>query len=452
VRRPKIAPRRTTSVAQLLAALVLLAVKWGPATAAVWHVEWSPFQQVGEIEAAVREAGDGDTILVGPGTYYEHIPIGGKALAILSTAGPLATTLDGSKAIPGHKGSILYSDSTSAPSLLIDGFTFTRGSGARYRPVGLVGGAVAFWATPRMGTVTIANCTFQDNTMTWDGSFAPSGGAVFLEGIATALLSNCSFLRNITASGSGDHIAVDATNLTLQSCTIALGPVAGSIGTGVYTGSSGDIAIMDCLFSSEAGSSDPLAQCLHTLSDKVAIQGTRFLDNGGCLARRVTIDAISEEPHTVVVNGNVFGGRDTCPAGEGVLIVAMRGNVEVTGNTFVGMSVGCGPLEASPILWQNNIMFRSPTVLTAASGRVACNDAWPESIRVRCCNVEMSDNVSGDPLFCDEGAMNWEIAKESVCAEENSPSGCGRIGALIVSCQRTPVKATSWGGVRALFH
>jgi len=47
------------------------------------------------IQAAVDASGDGDTILVGPGIYYENIQIN-KELTFWSTHGSDSTTIDGS--------------------------------------------------------------------------------------------------------------------------------------------------------------------------------------------------------------------------------------------------------------------------------------------------------------------------------------------------------------------
>lgn len=424
----------------------------GAGSATVWHVRSGAEHPTGLVEEAVANAGDGDTILVDPGIYAEHIPIGSKTISIMSVGGHAVTTLDGTQAVPGREGSIFYSDGTGPPSILLDGFTLTGGFGALYPPVGLVGGAVAFWARPRAGNVTIRNCTFRGNSLSWDGQHHPWGGAVFLEGIDSASLLGCAFEGNLAAPGLGDHVDLEDTNCLMGSCTFNIAPPAGSMGAGIYAVGSGRLEMSACQITSNDVAADLLARSLHTLCDYVDIHDSRFLDYSGCLARRISIDSNTDDSHTISIVGNVFAGREICGSESNLMIIAARGQLDARKNSIVGLHVECGPLEGSAANWQNNILFRSPLVVTASAGTISCNDAWPDTIRIRCCTIELLDNVSADPLFCEESAMNWELARESICAAENSPTGCGSIGALPVSCQRTAVRKTTWGGIRGTFR
>src|SRR6266853_1140202 len=47
------------------------------------------------IQAAISAASNGDTIVVSPGTYAEHINFLGKAITVQSAQGPGGTVIDG---------------------------------------------------------------------------------------------------------------------------------------------------------------------------------------------------------------------------------------------------------------------------------------------------------------------------------------------------------------------
>ncbi len=48
------------------------------------------------IQAGINAANPGDTVLVSPGTYTENIDFMGKAITVISSAGPGTTVIDGS--------------------------------------------------------------------------------------------------------------------------------------------------------------------------------------------------------------------------------------------------------------------------------------------------------------------------------------------------------------------
>jgi parallel beta-helix repeat protein len=81
-----------------------------------------------------------------------------------------------------------------------------------------------------------------------------------------------------------------------------------------------------------------------------------------------------------------------------------------------------------------------------------CNDAWsnaPANYAGIPDHTGMDGNISEDPLFCDLAGRDFRLDERSPCAPDNSPAGCGLIGALDVGCGITAVEAATWGGIKA---
>ena len=74
------------------------------------------------IQAGINAANPGDTVLVSPGTYTENIDFMGKAITVISSAGPGTTVIDGSKGGPA----VTFRTGETQASI-ISGFTIENG-------------------------------------------------------------------------------------------------------------------------------------------------------------------------------------------------------------------------------------------------------------------------------------------------------------------------------------
>jgi hypothetical protein len=74
------------------------------------------------IQAAISAAGDGDTVLVAPGTYVENIDFLGKAITVKSTGGPDVTCIDGNQA-----SSVVTFKNGEGPDSVLEGFEIKNG-------------------------------------------------------------------------------------------------------------------------------------------------------------------------------------------------------------------------------------------------------------------------------------------------------------------------------------
>jgi hypothetical protein len=74
------------------------------------------------IQRAIDAANDGDEVLVAPGTYFENINFNGKAITLISEAGPSVTIIDG-----GHLADVVGFGNGEGPTSVLAGFTIRNG-------------------------------------------------------------------------------------------------------------------------------------------------------------------------------------------------------------------------------------------------------------------------------------------------------------------------------------
>jgi serine protease len=117
---------------RFLSALILGAVTVAarPSAAATLNVPASH----PSIQSAIDAAVNGDTVLVAPGTYLEHLDFKGKAITVVSAGGPEATIIDGSAS-----GSVVTFKNGEPRAAMLSGFTVTNGSSMEG------GGGVRIW-------------------------------------------------------------------------------------------------------------------------------------------------------------------------------------------------------------------------------------------------------------------------------------------------------------------
>jgi hypothetical protein len=153
------------------------------------------------IQYAVDQPGtqSGDSLSVAPGVYLESISFRGKTLAIESSAGAAATTLDAL-----GTGSVVVFEGGEGSGTRLLGFTLRGGTGTA-SGMGLRGGALhASNATARIEACLIEDCT------------AEAGGAAYLE-LSDVEIVGCT-IQDITCGGG--IYADSMLRLGLYDCTL----------------------------------------------------------------------------------------------------------------------------------------------------------------------------------------------------------------------------------------
>lgn len=114
------------------------------------------------IQQAIDAASPGDTVLVSPGTYFEHLDYHGKAITVASAAGAAQTIVDGS-----NNGTVVLFTSGEGNGSVLTGFTIQHGSAS------FGAGIMCLVTSP-----TITRNIFRENAQGAGGFGAAIGGNV----------------------------------------------------------------------------------------------------------------------------------------------------------------------------------------------------------------------------------------------------------------------------------
>jgi len=186
-----------------------------PCQARVITVGNNPPADFNNIQAAIDDANDGDTVLVADGTYTgpgnRDIDFNGLAITVMSENGPTNCIIDcnGSSGEP-HRAFFFHSGEDS--DSVVAGFTITRGfaSGSGYDRLG--GGILCLgFPWPK-----VINCIFRDNYADWGGGGLAAGW------MGGGQVVNCTFQNN-TAGFAGGGVSLScyaSKTLSLRNCIV----------------------------------------------------------------------------------------------------------------------------------------------------------------------------------------------------------------------------------------
>jgi hypothetical protein len=332
------------------------------------------------IQSAINTASNGDTILVAPGTYAEHLDFNGKAITLTSSAGAATTILDGALTGPVVT---MGTASALAPSVL-SGFTVRNGGQSATSSTVMVTSG---------GIIVVGNVTIQTNSITDNES---CGIDVTTPGLTAIIDSNHIFHNGYvpalsttpacTARGSGVDIELlgSSNNVAPTSVSIFNNTIELNYGPGV----SGNVQSFPLTVTSNIirNNLDQGIELISfhspTLIDNNLIYGNLY---AAISAQYITGAALTITNNTLYSNGGVTGATELSLRGAAVVV---SNNVIVDFINYPSPMLACtpDPLSGLPVLFDHNDIFNTAVAVT--------NNG---------CLIAGSGNRSDNPLFASPG-------------------------------------------------
>lgn len=218
------------------------------------------------------------------------------------------------------------------------------------------GAAINASAGQGNSTVKAVNCTFR-NIYTDDGS---SGAAVYLQK-ATVTLENCTFQDNRARNGAAVNISRELSKFKATNCKFS-GNVAVNCGGSILM-DKGEAELVNCTFSGNS-SQGYAGGAIHMNGDlKFTCSGCTFENNQAANNGA----AVSLEQGTATINSSTFkNNRTVGDTGKGGIVVMLKANgvMNINGSTFtsnVSSGVGASIFLDQGRLYMNDVKINKNT-------------------------------------------------------------------------------------------
>jgi predicted outer membrane repeat protein len=211
------------------------------------------------IQEGIDAADNGDTIVVGDGTYYEDVNSRGKSITLRSV-NPYDPNVVAATVIDANgSGTVVTFPNNVSAVCVLAGFTITNGNSSNGGGIRCFNGAITIndciitgnsatgaggGIASRYADLTLTGCTFSQNTAHESGPLSGGGGIFTQWGELT--LTDCQFSENEAVNHSGGGIRSLNGALTLTNCTFSSNSAAVE-GGGVATDSN-SVILTNCTF------------------------------------------------------------------------------------------------------------------------------------------------------------------------------------------------------------
>ena len=202
-----------------------------------------------DIQSAINNSTENDTIIVSPGIYLENIIIDNHSLSLISSDGPVSTILNGD-----FNGAVININ-TPGNHIEINGFTIKNGIGEQLNSGSRFGGGIISHNTALvLDSLTIENneafagggiCIYNSyssetesilKNSTIQNNIASEGGGIFIINQSLNILDSYVNNNGMIPFGSGGGIQALVANINIESSAIQNNQ--SRFGGGLYIGSS----------------------------------------------------------------------------------------------------------------------------------------------------------------------------------------------------------------------
>jgi predicted outer membrane repeat protein len=295
-------------------------------------------------------------------------------------------------------------------------------------------------------------CEIQTNQVS--GGASPRGAGVACTGSSNPVFSDCGFAAN-TAASFGGGLLCDGSSPTLRSCTFMFNEATTGGGGAIFSFAASAPEIESCTFIGNTAGMHGGA--ISGQSSPVSVSDCLFYQNesvgyGGALSFLYPLSTGQFTDCMFVGNYAQVGGVLYCFDSANLTF----GNCTFVTNSALVDAALAAVNNAAPVFTRSIIASSEGAALTYCGGTA-------DPVFFRCvvfgndpdddlCG-SVSDTLHRDPLFCDAAGADWQLCADSVCGPANNPWS-ELIGAKPVGCGAcgSAVEATTWGGIKALFH
>jgi parallel beta-helix repeat protein len=385
------------------------------------------------IQDAIDAASGGDTVLVAPGTYVEHINFLGKSILVMSEQGSDLTIIE------GYTSGICVVSFWSGEGFdtVLDGFTITNGDWSGIMcsdstPTirnNIITGNSATWVT---GTDGGGICCINDsspfithNTIIDNWCNGIGGGISFSDCNSghAPIITNNTIMGNRSKYGGG--ISVYNSNPIILGNVIAFNSVkilGGGYGGGIYCHSSGPTIMNNTISGNTAnggGGGIHSYDAYPTITGNIITQNTAKDSGGGISFGASFFDSFPNMTPSVPITSNIVTGN-TAKSGGGISLYYP--STDISNNTIFGNIAhlnGGGiditlfpPTVTNTILWAN-----MPDQVSGGNPTVTYSNVQG--------GYSGTGNIDSDPLFVDPNNGDFHLTFNSPCRASGTNTAPG---------------------------
>jgi hypothetical protein len=405
--------------------------------ARTWHVSKGGSGDAPTIQAGIDSAAWEDLVLVGPGTYYEHLDFLGKDIWVKSEAGPEVTIIDASLA--PARGVVFVNGETREATL--EGFTvrganpatdaagifilrseptirgnIIRDNEAIYvagpRETGWGGGIFTGASEEATSPLIIDNVILNNRAGSNGGGIAvASGGAEILNNVIEGN-------ELLYGDGGGIWISSRVNGIVIRGNVIR-NNVAGDHGGGVYAGLNGNTPPYLAMEIDH-----------NVIAQNVALAEAMTGDSGGGLWLRLTSAWVH---HNTIVENEGHGSMGDW----GGAIAFYRASGDLIEQNIIAFSVNGGGIrcgEGTTPTIRNNLAWAN----VGGDGAGICSDWW-----------QTNGNIVADPIICGLEVGDYTVSIHSPALSHPA----GPLGAFPEpTCDIIKALPTTWGALKTRYR